>query len=478
MFSIKYNEVDPFVTPQANVVMSKIYGSSFNGDVSMIATLRALLFERLSDEEEFFYQYFEKTQAPSANLSITDAIDYVFGPRSNNSLTIVNVLDKAVFDTIATRFSDKELASNEKIQLTEDTLYAEHMLDKAKLHIRAYINEENAICCILVHQMNAKFFHLIQSLIPRYFRKYFNDKPLQDDERDLLKTLTMHSGADYLVAISKVAARMNLRETFLRGMVKDFEKREMETLIRKAEERLVSLQNSIQDYMQRYSRAIQDHQDQMYRIEGMRAGLENKGDNSDLLDYLLRHPNIDIVRMEGSRIEIEVRTTLDLFDMDTWEHYVRKGEIFNNYNNLPEQFKEVNDRKLFLTHLFADDGLLRLKVRGYYSLNLNGNVDTEMRHTFKPICDDHFTNPHFLYHACLGSNRQQISQQLSNGEIIGAIECAVASCKSINMGEITQTVRPLFRDLFNYKKKVIQTSDGASLTPAEAITWLKEKLKK
>lgn len=478
MFSIKYNEVDPFVTPQANIVMKKIYGSSYNSDVSMIATLRALLFERLSDEEEFFFQYLDKTQAPGANKPIADAVDYIFGPRMANSLTLVNVSDKGVFDTIATRFSNKEMAENEAIKLTEDTLYAEHMLDKAKLHVRAYINEEKAICCILVHQLNTKFFHLIQSLIPRYFRKFFVDKPLQEDEHAMLKTLTMHSGAEYLAAIGKIAARMNLREAFLRGMVKDFEKREMETLIRKAEERLRVLSNNIQDYMQRYSQAIRDHQDQMYRIEGMRAGLEGKGDNSDLLDYLLRHPNIDIVRMEGSRLDIEIRTTLDVFDMDTWEHYVRKGEIFNNYTNLPEQFKTVEDRKLFLTHLFADDGLLRLKVRGYYTLNLNGNVDTEMRHTFKPICDDYFTNPHFLYHACLGSNRQQISQQLSSGEVIGAIECAMASCKSINMGEITQTVRPLFRDLFNHNKKVVQTSDGASMTPAEAITWLKEKLKK
>lgn len=478
MFSIKYNEIDPFVTPQANIVMKKIYGSSVNGDVSMIATLRALLFERLSDEEELIFQYYDKTQAPNANASITDAVDRIFGARSNNSLTIVNVPDKGVFDNIVAHFPDKEMAEHEEIKLTNDTLYAEHMLDKAKLHIRAYINEENAICCILVHQLNTKLFHLIQSLIPRYFRKFFVNKPLQEDEHAMLKTLTMHSGAEYLNAINKIGARMNLREAFLRGMVKDFEKREMETLIRKAEERLRTLSNNIQDYMQRYSQAIRDHQDQMYRIEGMRAGLENKGDNSDLLDYLLRHPNIDIVRMEGSRLDIEIRTTLDIFDMDTWEHYVRKGEIFNNYSNLPEQFKNAEDRKLFLTHLFADDGLLRLKVRGYYTLNLNGSVDTEMRHTFKPNCDHYFTNPHFLYHACLGSNRHQISQQLANGEIIGAIECAMASCKSINMGEITQTVRPMFRDLFAHNKKVIQTSDGASMTPAEAIIWLKEKLKK
>lgn len=479
MFNIKYNEIDPFVTANANIIMRRIHGDSFDGDMTVVATVRALLFERTNADEEFDVRM-RTVNAVNDYKVASMYLDQTFGSPLNNSFTVTNITNEAVFKKISDALSANALKTETKYRLTELTRVSDWLRNKeeVKLHTRIFINEETGSAYIMAQNLSVRFLHLISSLMPKYLPKFFKDKPLQPYERELLETLTQHRGSNFLAACTKVASHMDLREAFLRGMIGDFEKREMETMLNNATHRLNELQSEIESCMQRYSEAIRRHQDQMFRVEGIKLGLENNEGNSDLMDYLIANKNVDVIRVSGNRLDLEIRTFMDIFDIDMWKRYAANGTVYTPGGTVPAAFKELEDRKLLINALFEEEPVLRLKFCGYYYIDLNGNCGSDRRHTYKPACDDYLINPHLYFHACLGSNRAQITQQLTRGEIIGAIECAAASCKSVNMGEISQTIRPMIQQVLESNKKIIRNADGVDMTPVEALNWLKERAKK
>lgn len=478
MFSVKYNIIDPFVTQQANIVMKNIGGNPYYDDWTPIALLRALLFERMKNEQ-FTFNNYRILEGVSGDKPTVEILDSVFQGAKENSFTITNVDDDEGFKALADALPDKAVIEEKTYGLTPLNDISDWMKNKANLDVRIYINQEKNSAYIFARKLTTSYMHLLLSLTPRYLPKHFVDKPLQPWEREVLATLTARSGNDFLDAIAKVADHMDLREAFLRGMVLDFEKRETETLLKKAEQQLQRCANDIQSTMEMYANAIRAHEEQMYRVEGIRAGVNKKGDNSELLQYLLQSKTVELINVDGNRLELEVRSFLDLYDQDVWDRFSSKGEIYDGYDNTLKCFTARANRKLLLDAIFSETPQLRLKMCAYYYMDLNGRVDTSTSHRFKSKCEHHMVNPHLRYHACLGSNRQQISTQLTNGEIIGAIECAVSSCKAVNMNEVTQTFKPMIRDIFREdKKKIFLNADGEDMTPEEALNWLKNLGKK
>ena len=475
MFSIKYNEIDPFVTPQADVVMRNIHGDDYYGDQSVMAAMRALLFERLDANEEFVVRMNTITVNNMFDMSTTELLDYVFRGPQNNSYNITDIIDPKVFKKASDMLTAHALSCDSKYALTELQRISDYLHSKVNLDARIFINEANGAAYIMVNGLSVRYLHLISSLIPKYLPKFFVNKPLKPYERAMLETMTRQRGSDFLNAISVVGEHMDLREAFLRNMVIDFEKREMARMLQCAKTRLADIQHEIEMAMTRYANAIRQRREQQIRIEGLTVGVANTSDNSDLFQYLLSNKNVEVLRVDGSKMEIEIRTHLDIFDTEIWQHYANNGSIFTINGVVPDAFKQAEDRKLFFNALFGEDPLISLKVRGYYTLSIDGECGTSRTHVFKAACNDYFTNPHLGYHACLGENRTQISEQLAQGEIIGAIECAIASCKSINLAETSQTLSPMMKDILNSTAKIIKTADGVDMTPAEALKWLKER---
>lgn len=477
MFSVTYNEIDPFVTTQGNIVMQHIHGDPWQGDMTVVATMRALLFERLAANEKFFIDIHDFNNVTSVkDLNASECFEHVFGKAAPNQYKVINIADGVNFDVISNVLTSKAVKELKNYQLTELTNVSDWLRNREHVNLktRIFISESLGAAYILTQNMNVRFMHLISSLLPKYLPRFFVDKPLQPHERELLKTLTGHRGADFLAACAEVASHMDLREAFLRGMIGDFEKREMQKSLENAELNIREAQNEIVSAMERYTLAIQKEQEQRYRLEGIRAALESKESNSDLLEYLIHNKNIDVIRIHGNRIDLEIRTFMDVFDADMWHHYASNGSVYTPGGAMPGPFKDEANRRLLIDALFTEEPLLRLKFCGYYYMDLNGSCGSDRHHTYKPACNDYLVNPHLHFHACLGANRNQISEQLTRGELISAIECATASCKSVNMGEISQTIRPMLAQVLESNKKIIRNADGVDMTPAEALEWLKQ----
>lgn len=470
MFSYKFIELEPFVTTAGNEIMNNITATNAFGDVSLLATMRALLFERLNGEK---FHAGVTDLWPKKNV-LKETLDELLGNDICNKIVFYNAATEADFNQAIAALSDAELKKDKDHNLTYLKELSQGIAERAPLKCHVYNNPDKNIALVVAQSLDIRTLRLLSTLMTRYCPNFFKDKPLTPEEKELLGTLTRRSSEDYKAALLKVSKKMNLRDKFLKVMIGNFERREMETMIVKTERRIRDFAMQIDNFMMQYSDAVRKHKTEMMTLEGMKLSLENQCENSELLTYLTARPNIELIKIDGDTIHVNIKTYCDIFDQTIWDKYAARGEIFRNNGAVRPCFEKPENARKLLNAIFCEDPLIRLKFCGYYNLSLRGSVYSQSNRNYGPDYADYLPNPHLQIHACLGDNRTQISRMLSDGNMIGALECTAASCKSLNMGEITQTIRPMIRDILSSTKKIIHTEDG-DMTPEEALTWLNEK---
>lgn len=475
MFSIKFNELEPFVTPAGNEIMGNISATNAFGDCSLTATLRALLFNRLNGEK--FNAIVNDFWIYNANDPLSKALENVLGKDTSNLLVFLIAGNKTRYDEFNKMMDPKKLKEEKIYNLQHLKDLSEKASAKSKINCQIFNNPERNLAFIIAENLDIRTLRLFSSLMTRYCPKLFENKPLTPDELEFLGTLTRRNADDYKAALVKLSKNMNLREKILKVIVKDFERRETQRMIHNEEATVATLAASVEDMMRRYADAVKKHKKEMMMLEGMKQSLANQKESSELLDYLSANKSVDLLKIDGSTMHITIRTFCDVFDQNTWNKYSERGDLFRHYNPTKECFKKPENIKKLMDAIFCENPLIRLKFCGYYNLNLDGHVYSQSGRRYDAEYKDYMPNPHLQIHNCLGDNRAQISQMLTRGNTIGAIECATASCKALNLSEVTQTVRPMINDIIRSDNKIIHTEDG-DMTPEEALKWLEEKEKK
>jgi hypothetical protein len=103
------------------------------------------------------------------------------------------------------------------------------------------------------------------------------------------------------------------------------------------------------------------------------------------------------------------------------------------------------------------------------------NMTVSRGDVVSPGLENYITNPHYKYHGCPGTNRDQIVACLRQGDLVNAVECSIAGVGSVNIAETEYTFRRMVQEIFVSNKKVIHRRDGVDMTPAEALLWLIRK---
>ena len=87
-------------------------------------------------------------------------------------------------------------------------------------------------------------------------------------------------------------------------------------------------------------------------------------------------------------------------------------------------------------------------------------------------------NPHIDRYRCIGNYERTINQCIKENNYIGALEQAIASCKSLNFGDST-VMKEFMRRMYGLESyshnKCVELPDGTVVTPKEAAAWLKEQ---
>lgn len=467
----------------ASTVFPNIGGNKFRNDESFVATLRALLYSRVPKEESITLRY-HRSEYSIGQLSGSYPRDCVRAFLNGTSITsgstgvlLIHSFEGSDEDNAACfeKLVDgvPKALSGYKL-LTDLSAWIE---SDAKFTAKVYINEELRNTIVFTEKMNLKRWHMLESLISRYFPWYFESNPMTDEEIEIVKTLTKRYAPSYEEKIQEFAKRFDFRSQVIRnqltGFETQFDRRKLESVraqITDTDHRLRDLENTFS----RYYRQIDDLRTQEC---GLIDKIKNGGgdESSELLEYFLCNNSLQLVSVCNGEIVFFVTTTVANFDPDAAESVINNSRsyIYDERDN--ENMTRARIKRL-MTEIFVNE-TMKIRICAAYSLNFDDGYYRGIEGYDFPqdILRDHTPNQHIQGFHCLGGNEATIRQSMRNRDYVGAVAACVQSAKSVNIQESTTTGR-MTRLLFSNRiGKVIEMPDGTTKTPYEAVLWLEEQ---
>lgn len=444
---------DPSILPRVSV-------AHFRDDKSLAETVNALLYDRIGEESfnaDFAYCSLDAAKVRARSWMV-----------ENNNLLYLFLHDEPELNDFRT-WAKTEL-NTPFVKVLERQ--SSEIRNRTGFSCSFYVREDDLAALVVCPEPDMDKWHMLQSFFFRLFRTLFTAKPLTDAEKNLLTSLTRSSLMAYISAAKHLADRRDLNMLKLRGELKEVRKFTYKSAIDSAKNQLLQLDSVIADLNRRYEQAMKDIETATIRLEGAKALAEKQDDNDELFEYFRDNDQIAKVTVDGAVIEVVIRTCLDLYDPDLYRDLAASGNIFRFNDG-----RSVEDHKLLMDAIFSTEPEFRIRMCGYYWLNMNGTVKSQMGYNYAcvPECADHMPNPHLQRHACLGSYQPEIQSCLRAGNVVGAVEQCIASCMSVNLGETSMTFGPMIGDLFNSNKALLHREDGADMTVSEAIAYLKER---
>ncbi len=467
----------PLTSPMANSYFRNISGDSFHSDVTFVSTLRALVANRIKDDERvsltFRNSSFDKDTIEGA--SDRNVLNAVCNPTNYSDGTIIvhsftgNAQGNlASFKVMERGFTSTYNGFERIIKVTE--------FFRKTFYSLCYVNPNTKQVVIFVDNLNVRRMHYLQCAIFAFMPWYFDpSKGVTADEMELIQSLRETTPDRYMAAITKIASIYDFRSMHIRNELKGFE-----TIYEKRQ--CAALEQNIESYL----RNIRDYNDQIasvlrrkYDAEIKLLGLKDKiaaseGEDSEIMEYFLCNSKLDLEYVNDSELTFVVKDYLMYFDED-----MAKTIIDNNRSYVYRNSRDfdADDVKKLMYAIFIDQ-TIRLRFCCAYVLRLGERVRGVSEYDYNESCNTYMPNPHIDRYSCLGNYERAMNERLRDNDAIGAIELCISSCKSLNFSD--STVMEVFMERMSGKygyrhNKCIELPDGSIVDMKGAIAWMKEQ---
>lgn len=465
----------------SNITTNRYYAD----DESFLATLRVILHKRMPPDSAVRLNLSKSAYSRDSfrNVPARNCVAALVPYNMTNVLHISNL--EGSTDGVSASFEQidehlNEVSDNKYTALKDVEAFIEK---SCSTRARVYISEEMHTTLIAVEHLNLKTWHMLQSLLPRYFPWYMKDAPLDEEETELLRSLTKRYAPEYIRRISELTRRFDSRSARVRKLLGKFEK-QLE------QKKLSGVQSTISQ--NEYSLAQLDEQARnLYRaLDALRAqetGLLVKirdiGDGeSGLMEYFLCNKNMDIISVEGGIIEFVVNTTISSFDPDLVEGALArfgKSFFYRHYRSGTRyENEELTDERIrrLMTAIFLDEEL-KLRVCAAYRMDCSGGGLSALRdYTFsEETLATHTPNQHIQYYACLGNNGPLIDNAVRRRDYVGAAILCNSSASNINFTEANTGTFFMEKICATDVGEIIEMPDGSTKTPLDAVKWLEAR---
>lgn len=473
----------------ADNLFPNIGGNRFRNDESFVATLRAVMYNRVPKEESISLQY-NNSRYTAFEIRGAAPADCIRAFLRNSKIWAMNsgILHVHSFDgdaesnDVCFDIIDSNLTKTMKgYEPLRDV--AKWFEQSGKVRARIFLNAELKNVLIFIEKLDMKRWHLMQSLLPRYFPWYFKDSPRTEEETKLLSTLTKRYAPEYEKCIEEFAKKFDFRSQQVRLALAGFE-------TRFERDKLNNVRNQITDTNRRIQ-ALEDQFSAYYRqlaeLNTQELGLIEKinrskdGEDSELLEYFLCNKSLDIVSVRGSTIEFIVNTVLSNFDPDVFDSAIhRNGSFFYRHYETGEDYgnPELTDERIkkLMLAIFQDEKL-KLRVCAAYRLGFGDGTYNALKNYHYPekVLRDHTPNQHIQYYACLGNNGPIIREAMRKRDYIAAISACCSSASNVNFTESNTGTFFMQKICALDVGEIIQMPDGSTKTPVDAVKWLEEQ---
>ena len=474
------NEISssPLMNEPANTIMANISGDRFMGDCSFVATLRALLFNRIPKDERINFKI-SRSDYSSSDVESTRKRDMVRNICNHNNQIgqqggfalhyFNNMTQKANQDSFAVVVEEFENVNPGYKKLEKITEFY-----RKAFPVACFLNEELKSIALFVEQMDYRRFHYLQCAIFPMVPWYFDPKAgVAELEMALVKSLMENTPDAYRDCIAKIYETFDFRSEVIRKKLAGFELRFIKDALAASEGQYHDITNRIADFNRRLGEELAKMTDLNFRIAGMRQKLEEgDGDDSEIMDYFLRNKNLTLIDSNGANVDFIVRAKLEYFDPEAAENAIN-----NAHSLLYTRGRNVNaaDRKMLYKAIFIDN-TISINVCAAFQLSINGGVNTRGHYSFGEEFNNCMPHPHIDEYNCMGDYVRIVNELMQRHDYIMALEQCIASARSLNFGDGTvlgHFVNTLFDN--SSRNRCLELPDGKVVNPSDAIKWLNEQ---
>lgn len=458
----------PFSSDIADQYFSRITGNTFRNDCSFISTMRALLYQRMGEQDSIHVNWLSVriTKDEIDDMGPSDILNRAvcFDTADRDTLTIVNLNgnaeeNKLIIDAISGWFEKKApgYVKNEKVSAFFQKSFS--LLCFGNTDIRSVV--------VFVDFMDIRKMHYIQMAILPMFPWYFDpSKGIPEDEMNLIKSLQDDSSDKYIASLNNLIKRYDLRSMKIKALLTGFEKRRFAAEIEVVKNEILSRNRSIDDYMDAIGDLLQEQEQSQIRLAGLEAAQASQDEDSEIMEYFCCNKKLNIRSVSDSTIMFYVTTYLSYFDNE-----MAKAMIDNECSCL-YGYANDDDMKRFYEAVFIEEKI-KIRICGAYKITFGGSAKAVSEFNFPADASTYLPNPHINNYNCIGNYARIFSELMREGKYIETIEQCVASCASINFGDST-VMRRFAEMIANDNREFVELPDGNIVSVSSAIEWLKE----
>ena len=468
----------PFTSDIANDFFHNIRGESFQSDVSFLATLRALLAPRINDHDSISLRftssnYSKDAVRDSSKKAVVGAITSNM-PLDCNGMFIIH------------NFRSDEASNLANIKVVEDAFTEEYggyfRLDKVttffekSFSVLCFVNPEKKNVILFSENLDIKRIHYLQMAILPTLPWYFKPEDgVSEVEMALIESLKERTSEKYKEHLKNIATNYDFKSAKIRKLLNGFEYRHEQVECEKFHDKIQQIDRIINELNVDIGERLKNRDEYCTRLLGLKIKITQNDGDSEIMEYFLCNNRLYLEEVVNTTIQFCVADYLTYFDKEMAERMLDNKRSYVYVKDDGNMFTAIEPTRMekLLRAIFIDESI-RIKFCAAYSLTMNGGISALSRHAFPAECGNYMPNPHIDRFECLGNYSTTINKLLHDSNHIGAIEQCVASCKSLNLGDLT-VMRCFIENMYASEKKCIELPDGNVVDSHQAIEWLENQ---
>lgn len=463
----------------ADDMFPNIKGITFRRDVSFLVAERMLLYKRIPDEETATVYYEEFDLGDLMRIGSANQPEFLKAILNDDMKTENHVLVAScpVFSdgdkkTLNEMFKDVEEINGMKREPAVEAFFGQIM------NAHVYSDFATARTLIVTDRMSVAKWHAIASLTSRYFHKFFEEKPLTPDERQISFALCDEKTPDKFIDMMRdFAKQFDFRSATIKSSLAGFESKNARIRLSRLDDQLEGKRRQIEDQNREYVRLMREKRSLEDSRAALALGLTE--DKNEMMNYFLTNKNLILndVDEEGS-LTFSVKTPFANFNPDLAEKMITNPERRDRVDMYRRGSSDVSmeDRDLLFRAILLDRKV-RVWLYGKFTIGLDRSYAVEAHSDVDQTEElaDTCPNPHLYFHACMGDNQRAAIDALLSGDYILSVEQCIGSVASVNLAE-TVTSGPWMELLLSDKYgRFFELEDGRRMNFTEVMKYLKEE---
>lgn len=459
----------------------RIMGSSWNRDVSFLATLRALLQPRMPDGDSLQLTFKQSNHSAEAlaGVSVHNAISAIFNEPVTSTITVHNFNHPAQASNRA--WMEMIQASFEQDRPGWRRIESVTRFFHKQLNILCYVNLDKKSVVLFVEDMNIRQYHFIQAGIPVFMPWYYErEVGVTAEEMELLNSLKEKTESQYLDCIERFAKRYDFKTSRIRALLSGFEHRFEQMKCDEVRQNIRHIDGQINDYNNYIADYIRQRREYEALLLGLEMKIQQSEGESEIMEYFLRNQHLSLRNVTNTEMEFVAMDYLTYFDEDMAKGAIRNqaSYVYRPNGRACNNYIQAEDMKMLMTEIFIKQ-TLRIRFCAAYRFRLEGNVRALSNYNFGSEFREYMPNPHIDRYNCMGGNERHINKCLQERNYIGALEQCIASCKSLNFGD-SIVMQEFMRQLYGLaddgkNNRCIELPDGRVVNAKDAVEFLKQQ---